>query len=458
MKTFKYLIPLLAAVFMGCETNTIEMDIDESYLYDNVWGVNPEAALDSTPELTYYDLNTGNVCMVNMSRRRVDVLLNEQECMASVEFDEEGLVKTVLLDSLTVCLSNYNADKVDVVFAYGDDMCIEKECELGVDNAELRIAAMSRNEYSATRGITDIAVYFDDYLRAHQDDINEIFEKTDKAMEWVGYIMNARVFGKLKVSESFIRDVVDPIDMMMDKQLEIIKEKNSEHQKSMENFMTAKDAYGLVGELSIGDGRYTNVKQLRKFKRFNIWYDAFKLLLTNYTDYSNYCEKLWSDFFAWRERVHRENEELAAGALNSGYGDLKATLSWNFYADIDLHAVEPSGFHIYYNNKVSPYSNGFLDVDNIHGGPGAVENIYWEEPADGTYNIYINYYGPYEGPSGSCRVALFYKGQSIGVHTVNMNYESGEQPIQTVSVSGGAAEASPVRANFVINYVNTPKK
>lgn len=453
MKTFKYLIPLLAAVFMACETNTIELEVPESELHESILGVNPEAAQDSTPEFTYYDLNTGNVCMYNMSRRRVDMIFNEQECLASVEFDEEGLVRNIFLDSLTVCFSNYNGSKVDIAMVHGDESCIFTECEMAVDVETMRSAAMRQCGNGQTRGITDVAVAIDKFFRDNQEDINNTFGYIDKLIGLTSDRLTRNVLDKLKIGEridliadDFVGKAMDAFDLPDD------------FEQHAGNILTAKEAYDIAGELSIGDGRYKDVKKLRNFKRFNIVYDLFKLVMTNYTDYSNYCEELWSDFFAWRERVHRENEELAAGALNSGYGDLKATLSWNFYADIDLHAVEPSGFHIYYDNKVSPYSKGFLDVDNIHGGPGSVENIYWEEPADGTYNIYINYFGPYEGPSGSCRVALFYKGQSIGVHTVNMNYGSGEQPIQTVSVSGGAAEASPVRANFVINYVNTPKK
>lgn len=455
MKAIKYLMLLLAAVFMGCETNTIEMELPESELQDFILGVNPEAAQDSTPEFTYYDLNTGNVCMLNASRRRVDMIFNEQECLFSVEFGEDGLIKNLFMDSLTVCFSNYNGTKVDIAMVRGNESCIFTECEMGVDMESLRSVVMQQGGFTQTqtRGISDVAVSLDKFLRDNQENINDIFDYADNAIGLVSDRLTGNILDKLKIGERI--DLLG--DDLLGKALEIVNLPDDVKHYA-ENILVAKEAYDLAGELSIGDGRYKDVKKLRNFKRFNIVYNFFKLVMTNYTDYSDYCEELWLNFFEWRDRVHRENESLAEGALNSGYGDLKATLSWNFYADIDLHAIEPSGFHIYFGNKVSPNSGGFLDVDNIRGGPGSVENIYWEAPVDGTYTIYINYYGPYGGPSGSCRVALFYKGQSIGVHTVNMNYESGEQPIQTVNISNGAAEAGPVRANFVINYVDAPKK
>lgn len=105
---------------------------------------------------------------------------------------------------------------------------------------------------------------------------------------------------------------------------------------------------------------------------------------------------------------NNDNMALGQGALNSGYGTLKVTMAWNFYADVDVHAIEPSGTHIYYGDKVSHVTGGFLDVDDRHGGEGAVENIYWETPEDGVYTVYINWYSAstWNGESGTGTVKL----------------------------------------------------
>ena len=101
--------------------------------------------------------------------------------------------------------------------------------------------------------------------------------------------------------------------------------------------------------------------------------------------------------------------EHLKGMLSSGVGDLKVTLSWSFYADIDLHAYEPNGTHIYFENPFSLYTDGFLDKDNTEGGPGSVENIYWENPEEGAYHFYLDYYDGTQ--SGVCTATVTYKGQ-----------------------------------------------
>lgn len=81
---------------------------------------------------------------------------------------------------------------------------------------------------------------------------------------------------------------------------------------------------------------------------------------------------------------------LAEGALNSGFGIIKITLTWNTTSDIDLWVTDPNGERIYYANPVSA-SGGFLDVDDTDGfGP---ENIFWENNAPtGSYLVQVHYF------------------------------------------------------------------
>ena len=132
-------------------------------------------------------------------------------------------------------------------------------------------------------------------------------------------------------------------------------------------------------------------------------------------------------------------------------------MSWSFYADIDLHAVEPSGTHIYWSDPTSYCSGGYLDVDNTAGGPNSVENIYWKEAEDGTYRFYIDYYGPstynYADQSGVCRVAILYKGQSIGVHNISMTSDD-TKDVRTIVLTNGmysGPSSSHVKVEMVIN-------
>lgn len=98
-----------------------------------------------------------------------------------------------------------------------------------------------------------------------------------------------------------------------------------------------------------------------------------------------------------------------------GSGELKITLMWDFYADIDIHVIEPSGNHIYYANQRNLGTSGNLDVDNRIGGNGAAENVYWENCPKGVYDIDVHYYGSGSsnlgtGDAGIVTVYIMYKG------------------------------------------------
>ena len=108
----------------------------------------------------------------------------------------------------------------------------------------------------------------------------------------------------------------------------------------------------------------------------------------------------WNNPFSWsyngevtdtiKERVKR------AGGNVDGF--MRFSLSWDYYDDLDLHVVEPSGAvngnHIYYGQKHSS-SGGFLDVDmNVedNGYLDPVENIAWQDKdriREGRYTVFV---------------------------------------------------------------------
>jgi hypothetical protein len=76
-----------------------------------------------------------------------------------------------------------------------------------------------------------------------------------------------------------------------------------------------------------------------------------------------------------------------------GVGNLQVTLNWNSNADLDLHVIEPGGEEIWYQNTFST-AGGELDRDNqcsdfVLGQP---ENIFWDNPPTGTYQVNVVYY------------------------------------------------------------------
>lgn len=91
----------------------------------------------------------------------------------------------------------------------------------------------------------------------------------------------------------------------------------------------------------------------------------------------------------------KERVKAAGGSVD---GELRISLEWYNYDDLDLHVIEPGGNEIYYGQRRSPLG-GFLDVD-MNAGSGKsrepVENIIFKDTSnlkDGDYKIYVhNFY------------------------------------------------------------------
>ncbi|MBQ8462682.1 MAG: hypothetical protein IJ544_01010 [Prevotella sp.] len=124
-----------------------------------------------------------------------------------------------------------------------------------------------------------------------------------------------------------------------------------------------------------------------------------------------------------------------------GNGDLKVTLQWEFYADIDLHVVEPSGEEIDYTHKHSR-SGGELDVDDTSGGRGSAENIFWQSnPPRGQYQVSLVYYAektshPENERHGDCKVTILLKDHQPQVFNIHMSPNNLRQavPVTTITV------------------------
>lgn len=86
--------------------------------------------------------------------------------------------------------------------------------------------------------------------------------------------------------------------------------------------------------------------------------------------------------------------ELALRVVQSGVGDVKITLTFPPYHDLDLHVIEPSGFELSYLNPSSP-SGGRLDLDsgsNCVPSVASAENIFWPTGAApvGEYRVIVH--------------------------------------------------------------------
>lgn len=106
----------------------------------------------------------------------------------------------------------------------------------------------------------------------------------------------------------------------------------------------------------------------------------------------------WDNQFSWSYTGGvtdsiKERVKAAGGAVE---GELRVSLSWGNYDDLDLHVHEPDKNLIYYGNKVSSRTHGRLDVD-MNAGRGTtrtpVENIIWQDKGrmlEGKYKVLVH--------------------------------------------------------------------
>ena len=118
-----------------------------------------------------------------------------------------------------------------------------------------------------------------------------------------------------------------------------------------------------------------------------------------------------------------------------GQGEMMVTLMWDFYSDIDLHVKQPNGKTISFRKKRDRATGGFLDVDNIVGGRGSAEHIYWQKPPKGNYQVKLNYYSAGRDRGGLCTVVVEQKDQLPQVFHVNMSQVNETKTITIVTVN-----------------------
>lgn len=97
----------------------------------------------------------------------------------------------------------------------------------------------------------------------------------------------------------------------------------------------------------------------------------------------------WNNNFAWSYdgAVTDSVKQRVKAAGGNVHADLRVSLSWFNFDDLDLHADGPYG-HVYFANK-----SGILDVDMNAGGGFSrtpVENLAFVRPEDGIYRISVN--------------------------------------------------------------------
>lgn len=332
-------------------------------------------------ELSVLNAQAASVCLMQLNDEgeinRVDCRYGQAGEQFSVTLNDKGLIESIGNDSLMFVFSNHEGKLVDAVILYQDEVFMVEDFECQVNWDDLQ-AARSTESRTQNRSIADAIEQWQRPLY----NFSEQWGFVGGQVGSIGEIVHAGITTGNPKQEAINWIVGTWLDAM-----------GYFNTSLTDNISTASGVAEIMAAIAGG----------------GVW-GALYTVITNYSSWVDFCENA---VLAYLETT--DNREAGLGMLSSGIGALKATLTWNFYADVDLYAFEPDGDYIYYGNPIAYDSGGYLDVDNRAGGSGATENIYWEEPEEGVYEFAIDYYGPstenWMSQSGVCQVNILYKGQ-----------------------------------------------
>lgn len=331
-------------------------------------------------KLSLFNAQTASVCLIHLDEEgeidRIDCRYGQVNEQFSITLNNKGLIESIGNDSLMFVLSNYEGNQMDAVILCQNEVFMVENYECQVNWDDFLLAQNSKSRIQS-RSIAD-------NIEQWQRPLYNFSKKWGfvggEAGDIIGLVHSAKTIG---VTQKQL------IESQITRWLDVMGFFNT---STTENISMIAGVAEIMKTIAVG----------------NVWVALYTAIM-NYSSWVDFCEKTVLLYLETTEYI-----EAGLGMLNSGIGSLKATLTWNFYADVDLHAFEPDGDHIYFGNPIANDSGGYLDVDNRAGGNGATENIYWEKTEDGTYEFVIDYFAPSTynqmSQSGICQLNILYKG------------------------------------------------
>ena len=153
----------------------------------------------------------------------------------------------------------------------------------------------------------------------------------------------------------------------------------------------------------------------------------------------------WTNNYSWTfngnlagKSMIKENVKSAGGKID---GLLRCSLQWNDedtkgIVDFDLHCQESDGSHIYYSDKRSGVTKGWLDVDMIRPSKIGIENITWQNKLpDMKYKFFVK---NFDGSSNTgFKVEIEFDGNVFNYHYQNPVASKQNIDVATVTVKNG---------------------
>ena len=158
----------------------------------------------------------------------------------------------------------------------------------------------------------------------------------------------------------------------------------------------------------------------------------------------------WPNNYSWTYNGNlagksqiKEEVKKAGGFVNAFF---RFSIMWNEdgkdIVDLDAHAVEPTGCHIYYGSYKGHKTTmgGMLDIDMIAPRTVGVENIFWTDPQklqDGLYRFYIHNFDGGHNKGAKAEIAF---GEEVFTYLVDHEIR-GNVEIATLKIKNGQIES-----------------
>jgi len=170
----------------------------------------------------------------------------------------------------------------------------------------------------------------------------------------------------------------------------------------------------------------------------------------------------WNNPFSWSYTGGitdsiKERVKQAGGNVD---GELRVSLSWHNYDDLDLHVREASGAVIMFNTYKKPAiapSSGQLDVD-MNAGSGTsrnpVENIVWTDPSrmkEGRYRVVVHNFAQRERDNVGFEIQIECRGEVFELSFPNNPRDKEHQTIIEFDYSrtNGVKVVGDVKSNIM---------
>jgi hypothetical protein len=167
----------------------------------------------------------------------------------------------------------------------------------------------------------------------------------------------------------------------------------------------------------------------------------------------------WDNNFSWSygNGLTDSLKQRVKDAGGTVEGEVRISLEWFNYDDLDLHVVEPNGNKIYFSSKRSSYSGGQLDVD-MNAGSGKsrepVENIIFPDKytmLEGKYRVIVNNYNKRETTDVGFNVEIECRGE---IHTINQS----TSPNDSCSIEVATFKYSKENGLVLVNSLESKTK